>query len=378
MAKNGFRVFDSDMHIMEPPDLWVRYIDSQFTDMAPRGMTSVNVRDLRTYFPGDAPNQRPPSGSALHRGHNFERNQALYRDHSERGWGPDCQLEAMEVEGIDAAVLFPTRGLSILTRPNMDPRFAAAIASGYNDWLHDFCSADPNRLLGAGMISVYDIDDAVAETRRVVTEYGFRSVFLRSNVVNGHNWFEPYYEPLWNTLEELGVPIGFHEATGSSSRQIGDQFDANFGIKRFYSQPMEQMLGLGALVAGGVLARHPKMKVAFLEANCSWVPWLVWRMDEGYEREGDIFMEDLDMLPSDYFKRQCWVSIEPDETPARHTIEEFGCDQLVFSTDYPHGDSKYPEAVENFLQLPLSDEEKRKILWDNCARFYAVAEPAAK
>src|SRR5207253_7058601 len=93
--------------------------------------------------------------------------------------------------------------------------------------------------------------------------------------------------------------------------------------------------------------------------------------------EGDIFMTDLDELPSEYFKRQCWVSVEPDEGPARYTIEEFGCDQLVFSTDYPHGDSRYPEAVDSFLELPLSDEEKRKILWDNCARFYAVPEPAA-
>jgi len=106
------------------------------------------------------------------------------------------------------------------------------------------------------------------------------------------------------------------------------------------------------------------------------VPWLVWRADEGYEREGDIFMPDLDMALSDYFKRQVWVSVEPDEGPARYTIEGFGCDQLVFSTDYPHGDSKYPEAVENFLTLPLSDTEKRKILWDNCARFYAVTETA--
>jgi hypothetical protein len=90
------------------------------------------------------------------------------------------------------------------------------------------------------------------------------------------------------------------------------------------------------------------MKVAFLEANCSWLPWLLWRLDEGYEREGDIFMADLKMPPSAYFKRQCFISIEPDEAPARHTIEEFGCDQLVFSTDYPHGDSKYPHAVESF------------------------------
>src|SRR6266436_2844109 len=119
MAKNGFKVFDSDMHIMEPPDLWERYIDPQFRSQAPRGRTSENVRDLGTIF------------------------------------------------------------------PNQDPRFAAAMARAYNDWLHDFCKADPNRLLGAGMISVYDIDDAVSETRRVAEEYGFRSVFLRSNIVNG-------------------------------------------------------------------------------------------------------------------------------------------------------------------------------------------------
>ncbi len=376
MAKGGFKVFDSDMHIMEPPDLWQRYIADEFKDVAPRGVISNNVRDLRITFPGDPPVAVTRPFGVLERGHNFERNQKLYKDHSERGWGPDCQLEAMDVEGIDAAVLFPTRGLSVLTHPDRDPRLAAAIARAYNDWLHDFCRASPDRLLGSGMVSVYDIDDAVVETRRVVEEYGFRSIFLRANMVNGHNWYDPYYEPLWNTLEELGIPVGFHEATGSSARQTGDQFDPNFGIRRIYSQPVEQMLGLGAFLGGGVLARHPNLKVAFLEANCSWVPWLIWRLDEGYEREGDVFMTDLDMLPSEYFRRQCWVSVEPDEGPARYTIEEFGCDQLVFSTDYPHGDSKYPEAVESFLKLPLSDEEKRKILWDNCARFYAVGEPA--
>jgi predicted TIM-barrel fold metal-dependent hydrolase len=226
------------------------------------------------------------------------------------------------------------------------------------------------------MVSVHDVNDAVAETRRVAKEYGFRSIFLRANIVNGHNWYDPYYEPLWNTLEELELPVGFHEATGSRSRQTGENFDPNFGIRRIYSQPVENMLALGAFLCGGILARHPKLKVAFLEANCSWVPWLVWRADEGYEREGDIFMEDNTELPSAYFKRQVWVSVEPDEGPARYTIEEFGCENLVFSTDYPHGDSKYPEAVENFLELPLSDEQKRKILWDNCARFYAVTEPA--
>ena len=375
MAKHGFKVFDSDMHIMEPPDLWERYIAREFKSEAPRGRTSDNVRDLGLIFPGGEGNVNRTAATP-HRGHNFEKNQGIYRDHSERGWTGEVQLEAMDVEGIDIAVLFPTRGLSLLTHPDREPRFVAALARAYNDWLHDFCRSDPNRLLGAGMISIYDINDAVEETHRVVEEYGFRSVFLRSNVVNGKNWTDPYYEPLWNTLEELNLPLGFHEASGSRSRQAGEQFEPNFGLRRVYAQPFEQMMGLGSFLGGGILQRHPKLKVAFLEANCSWLPWLLWRLDEGYEREGDIFMTDLTMAPSEYFKRQCFISIEPDETPARHTIEEFGCDQLVFSTDYPHGDSRYPHAVESFLKLSLSDADKHKILWDNCARFYGTTEAA--
>ncbi len=373
MAKNGFRIFDSDMHIMEPPDLWERYIDAAFRDQAPRGRTSDNVRDLGIDFPQAQPGARRTTG-APHSGRNYDRNQALYRDHSERGWTADVQLEAMDTEGLDMAVLYPSRGLSVLTQPEMDPRFAAAIARAYNDWLKDFCQADTTRLLGAGMISVYDIRDAVAEARRAVRELGFRAVFVRSNVVNGKAWHEPYYEPLWEVLEELGVPIGFHEASGSASPQAGEQFDRNFGLRRVYAQPLTQMMGLGSFLAGGICERHPDLQVAFLEANCSWAPWLLWRMDEGYEREGDVFMPELTMAPSEYFARQCYVSMEPDELPAVEMVDKLGADRIVFSTDYPHGDSRYPESVQAFLTLPLSDEDKRKILWDNCARFYQIAE----
>jgi len=190
VAKNGFKIFDSDMHIMEPPDLWERFIDPEFKSQAPRGLVSDNVRDLRVSFPGREPRARLATNVAPDQGRNFDRNQATYRNHSERGWTADCQLEAMDVEGIDVATLFPTRGLSVLLG-DLDRRFAAAIARGYNDWLADFCSLDPSRLYGAGMISVRDIGDAVEETHRVVEELGFRSVFLRSNFGDGKPWHDP-------------------------------------------------------------------------------------------------------------------------------------------------------------------------------------------
>ena len=278
----------------------------------------------------------------------------------------------MDIEGIDVAVLYPTRGLQALSEPNMEPNFADALARAYNNWLYDFCEKNPNRLLGAGMISPFDIDMAVNEVKRCATELGFRAIFMRSHITNGRNWYDDYYEPLWAVLEELKIPLGFHESSSSAARQTGDNFEPNFMLRRIVAQPMEQMLGLVSLCSGGVLARHPNLRVAFLEANCTWLPWLLWRLDEAWEREGDVWAKDLAMKPSDYFKNQCFVSVEPDEAGVKYVIDYIGTDHLVFSTDYPHGDSKFPHAVENFLQLDIADEDKSKILWDNCAAFYRV------
>jgi len=121
----------------------------------------------------------------------------------------------------------------------------------------------------------------------------------------------------------------------------------------------------------GVLERFPHLRVAFLEGNCSWAPWLLWRMDEHIEWRGAVEAPDLTRLPSEYFRRQCWVSIECDELPGVQAAESVG-DNIVFSTDYPHGDSKYPRATEQFLTLPLPEATARKILWDNWARLYRV------
>ena len=145
MAKNGFKIIDSDMHIMEPPDLWQRYIDKKFRDRAPRGVVSHNVRDLRMVYPdGRDWARQSPRESDVASGRNFEKNQGIYRHDAERGWTSEVQIEAMDIEGLDIAVLYPTRGLRALVVEDMDARFAAAMARAYNDWLYDFCKQDPS------------------------------------------------------------------------------------------------------------------------------------------------------------------------------------------------------------------------------------------
>jgi predicted TIM-barrel fold metal-dependent hydrolase len=374
MAHESFKVLDSDIHIIEPPDLWQRYIDPAFRDRAPIGLTE-DVGDLRLAHAGQPWGRWAVDADRGRRrqGWNYALNQERWKPYEERGWTSKVQLEAMDIEGIDVAVVYPSRGLFALTIPGMDPPLAAAMARAYNDWLHEFCSENPERLIGAGMISPFDVKDAVAEARRCVRELGFRGVFLRPNIVNDRNWHDPDYEPLWAALEEMEVPLGFHEGSGARLPHVGAQFGGNTMLKHVYSHPVEQMLAVGAFCGGGILERHPGLRVAFLEGNCGWVPFLLWRLDEHWEWLGDIYAKDLTMAPSAYFKRQCFVSVECDEEPVKHVIDAIGDDRIVFSTDFPHGDSKFPHAVEAFMRLPISEASKRKILWDNCAAYYGLS-----
>jgi predicted TIM-barrel fold metal-dependent hydrolase len=372
MAKNGFRILDSDMHVMEPVDLWLEYTDPKYKDQAPRGLERW-VRDLAMVDADGKPWGRPPEPPGPRGGHKFHEDQVRYRDDQARGWTSTVQLEAMDREGIDVAILYPTRGLHTLARGDLAPDLAAALARAYNDWLYDFCAADRTRLIGVGMVSPFDIDDAVAETERCTKELGFRGIFMRANVVNGRNWHDLYYEPLWTALEKLDVPIGFHESNSSAVRQVGEQFEPSFMLRHTFSHPVEQMQALAAICGGGVLQRHTKLRAAFLEGNYSWLPWLLWRLDEHAEMFADVWSPELTMPPSEYFKRQCYVSVDSEEHPVKHVIEDMGSDNIVYSTDYPHVDAHFPHSSERFLQLPISDEHKRKILWDNCAALYGTA-----
>ena len=373
MARNGMKVMDSDMHIIEPPDLWERYIDPKYRDRAPKGRPghenpSVLEIDGRVYPKSAAKTTGDYAGSYQEMyGSLYER----YKHAIEAGYDAPSQLIGMDNEGIDVAVLFPTRGLYALASNDIDPGFAAAIARAYNDWLADFCSTDKNRLLGSAMVTPHDVDAAVAETRRMVTEHGFKSIFMRPNPVGGRNWSDPYYDPLWREAESHGIAVGFHEGGDVDLPQPGQRFN-NSMMRHTCTHPMAMMLAAVDMIGGGVCERFPKLRIAFLEGNCSWAPFLFWRLDEHHEWRHEWEGQELKLKPSEYFKRQCYLSIECDEEPARHTVDALGDGNIVFSTDYPHADSKYPESVNRFFDLPLSESAQRNIMWDNCARLYDI------
>jgi predicted TIM-barrel fold metal-dependent hydrolase len=370
MTKHAMQLMDSDMHIIEPPDLWQRYIDPAFKEQAPKGWPgheNPSVLEVAGRVYPKSAGQPAANYQAM-----YDKLRGRYAHAIERGYDAVSQLQGMDTEGIDVAVLFPTRGLYALASDDLDPALAAAIARAYNDWLADFCSTDPERLLGAAMVPPHNVEAAVAETRRMVEEHGFKAIFLRPNIVGGHNWSDPVYDPLWAEAERLGIAVGFHEGGEVDLPQVGTSFP-NTMMRHTCTHPMAMMLAVVDVIGGGVLERFPTLRVAFLEGNCSWAPFLLWRLDEHYEWRHEWDGKHLRMKPSDYFKRQCFLSIECDEEPARYAVDALGEDYFVFSTDYPHADSKYPESADRFLELPLSESAQRRIMWDNCARLYGLA-----
>lgn len=219
------------------------------------------------------------------------------------------------------------------------------------------------------MISLHDVTEAAREARRAVSDIGFVGVFARPEPLRSLAWHSRYYDSLWATLEELGIPIGFHSAAASGELlQVGDRFGDDLLLRHICGHSIENMLAMVDLICGGVLERHPKLKVAFLECYCGWASFLLHRMDKAAEKAR--FRPALKLKPSEYFQRQCWISTEVErELPM--IVELIGDDNIVYSTDYPHGDSEYPHAVDEFLEAEgISKETKKKILWDNCARLY--------
>jgi predicted TIM-barrel fold metal-dependent hydrolase len=365
--KRGLKILDSDMHLREPANLWEEYMEPTWRHRAPRILSSTARSSAMVLLDGQILRGYDPA----YRGGIFDaaRIDAEIADYRQRGFDAKSQLQAMDREGLDVAALYPSVGLGVMMRNDMEPQLAAAIARAYNNWLADFCQADPQRLKGVAMISLHDPSEAVKEAQRAVDKLGFVGVFARPEPLRNLPWHSRYFDMLWSALEELDVPMGFHCAAAAGELpQVGDRFGANLLLRHVVSHPLENMVALTDTVGGGVCERHPKLKLAFLECYCGWVSFLLHRLDNAMEKGR--FPTAGKLKPSEYFRRQCWISTEHErELPM--IIDLIGDDNIVFSTDYPHGDSDFPNAVDEFLEMDgVATDSRRKILWDNCARLY--------
>ena len=374
--RDGFKVIDADRHVLEPSDMFDRYLPERF-----RGRVRVEgPNQTRRFVDGEpiSDSHRRPGREVKDFGFIFagsKRWRETFADALAAGFDPASNLRDMDREGIDLSVLFPTLGLYIIWRDNLDPELSAAICRAYNTWLAEYCSADTSRLRGVAIIPLQDPARAVTELRHAKEKLGLVGIFWRPNKLCGRTLSSPDYFPIYEAASDLGVAVCVHEGARSVLPQAGSDRYSEFG-RHIACHPLEQMLACLNLCADGVLERFPRLKVAHLESGCGWVPFWLERMDEHWEHESHGSARTTKEKPSSYFKRQCWVSCEAGEELVPCFVEHVGADYLTMATDYPHSDAidKFPELTVGALSAnqKLSAETRQKILWNNPARLYGL------
>ena len=284
-----------------------------------------------------------------------------------RGATVEAQLADNATQGIDIQVLYPTGGL---THSRIrEPDYAIAFAETYNDFLRDYCAADPKRLKGVALVPLHvDVPRAIKEMERAVDQLGHVGVMVNTFVYGrnvAHRDFWPFYE----ACAAKGVAIGFHSRGGDAIDPIG-HFD-NLLAMHTLSHAPEQLIACTAFIYSGLLEMFPGLKVAFLEAGAGWVPYWMEHMDgEWSKRKFDAPL--LKAPPSEYMRSgNIYVSCEPEERTLPYVAQWIGEEQLLYPSDYPHWDSAFPDSVDELAEREdVSEQLKRKIFFDNPQRFY--------
>ncbi len=358
---NHYQIIDADAHVVEPPDLWQKYLEPAFRRFAPSPELTIAGESLLYKYS----NQLRLEGA--------KQVAQFFPLAWQQGFDAESHVRAMQQMGVDVSFVYPTVSSWIIAVDTMPPKLVGAFVRAYNRWLRDFCSYNPQLLRGVGVVNLHEPEEMVDELRQIA-DFGWKAVFLRPNPVKGRLLSDSSYEPFWSACEELDIAISIHEGTHCRLPTTGaDRFNTRFALHAC-SHPMEQMMALLTLIEGGVLERHPDLRIGLLESGCGWLPYWSWRLDREYE---DLYWEvkgTIKSKPSEYIRRQCFIAIEPTEPYLAQIVDFIGTDNLIFGTDYPHLDHM-PDAVAAMVALAkqLSESTVQKILWDNPARFYGLA-----
>ena len=383
--KDGLRFVDSDMHVIEPAAFLDEYLDPKFKHRV-SWQVGPDRRPLRGEYVYD--NQSITMDGELQK---YRRRAASKISSArmplsdsrlagtgrldfaiQRDYDGEAQVMGMEMEGIDIAVLFPSMVLNHNARECLDPRLSLAVCQAYNNWIYDFCQYSPAQLKFAAMLPIHDVNLACGELVRGVSDLGAVASFIRPNYINGYYWHSNYWEPLYTLHEELNVAWCFHEGTGAWSSHMNTLYGENRFYRHVASHWIEMQQALIAQIIGGVFEFHPNLRVGFLEAQNSWVPGLLTRIEWDYPNYRDSHAPYLSLTPKEYFQRNCWAPVEGSEPEIEPTAHLIGADRMCISTDYPHFDSNFPDVSNNLLKTVPRDMAA-EILYGG-ARLYGFTE----
>jgi len=306
------------------------------------------------------------------------------------GWG-DQRIREQDQDGIDAEILFPGQQAGPrLWRAIQDDDAYRAVVRAYNDFLaQDYCSADPDRLIGMGVIPWTNLQDALAELE-YCTKLGLKGVVI-GRFPSGRGYPTPDDDQFWARALEIGMPVTVHVELDRSVERDGRLFrypkeHPEIGpgrgiVDQLANVKFCRLGGINAvqLLFSGVFDRFPSLRIDFAENQLGWIPHFLEMADERYERHSGWAEEllgqpRLERRPSEYIREHCYWGFQHDQVGVelRHHL---GVDRLIWATDFPHQESDWPNSMavvdHNFAEIPAN--EKHKMVAGNVVEFFRLA-----
>jgi predicted TIM-barrel fold metal-dependent hydrolase len=328
-------LISSDSHIMEPADLWEKQMPASQRDLVPK-------------FSADGGAGSKPGGF----------------DGKER-------VKEMAKDGVSAEVLYPTRGLRLFAIE--DPETQEAAFQIGNDCMADYCAAAPDRLWGIPMISCYNIPNAIKELERC-KQMGLKGALIWQVPPEHLRFTTEHYEDLWAAAQDLDMPVNLHILSGFNySRFSGSGTISPVDAYRnsVNTKLNDAVTTVFDLVFTGVMDRHPNLKFVLVENEVGWIPFVMHQWDRYVHRYGPRRPIPISELPSFYVNRQVYSTFI-DDLPGGHTLHVWGEDNCMWSNDYPHAASTWPnskEVIDRDLGH-LAPDIFSKIVRENVTRLY--------
>lgn len=363
---------DADGHVLEPPDLWENYLEERYQDRALRIRVDDNGFEYLE-IDGRA-SARSNNGSlgvlgAMGSDDMRPHPDRRYADNIPYGAGDlGERLSLLDQENLDKALLYPTLGL-LWECELTDPELSLAYVRAYNRWIADFCRDSEQRLIPIAQLTLLDPEGSAQELERAVKD-GCRGAWVNSfnhnRVIHG----DPKHDVLFAKCVELDVPLAVHPTfiPHAPAEGIFDWPERGRGwgealwLRAVMQQAFISFFSLGAF------ERFPELRLGVLEVGSGWVGAFLDRMDA--------FTTSLKAKRSsatEIFRRQCFISGDPDETAAPYVIDHVGANCFMWATDYPHPDHPHTwvDDLTRYAEK-LEPATRAKVLGDNVRRIYRL------
>ena len=379
-------MISSDSHIVEPPDLWQRWLPPEFRGRAPKLVKDEEGGDAWLYNDGGSP--APLGLVTVTRGRRREElrwSGARYDTINQGNFDGSARVKEMLEDGVVAEVIYsPQRTMKHFMLGTED-EFHLAGVRAYNDWLaKDFCAKAPDRLIGIAQMPSCGVEAALAEMRRT-RDLGLRGVLLSAWPSGNPNLSEAD-DPFFAEAERLGVPISIHcglaarakvalkPKTPLEEKLARGEATGGKQVSALSGAGLDTMpLIMGEIILTGVHDRFPKLMFVSVEAGIGWIPYYVEQMNDRYDRNRHWAKIKLEREPGTYVRSNWRFTFIIDHYGVKNR-HEVGIESLMWSTDYPHHGCDWPHSrrVVGEMMKDVPAAERRTILHDNCAGLYGI------